>query len=47
VASENGHAEAVWALLDAGAAVNQATVSGDGGKRAFACVMLKSVRGVG
>ena len=30
VVSENGHVEAVRALLDAGAAVNQAEVSGYG-----------------
>ena len=35
VASVNGHVEAVRALLDAGAAVNQASVSADGGGRGW------------
>ena len=43
VASKNGHVEAVRALLDAGAAVNQASVSGYG--RAEERGMVVCVRG--
>ncbi len=41
VASQNGHVDAVRALLDAGAAVNQAAVSGYGRaeeRGVFVCV---------
>ncbi len=40
-ASVNGHVEAIRALLDAGAAVNQTDVSGDGGA---GCVCVCEVR---
>jgi hypothetical protein len=40
LASQNGHVEAVRALLDAGAAVNQGEVSGDGGEWPLACAIL-------
>jgi ankyrin repeat protein len=40
VASENGHVEAMQTLLAAGAAVNQAAVSGDGGTRVCCVTVL-------
>ncbi len=45
-ASQNGHVEAVRTLLDAGAAVNQDDVSGDGGTRACCVVWLRAARAV-
>ncbi len=54
VASWRGRGEAVRALLGAGAAVNQADVSGDGGARflcvcvsVFVCECWRSGTGVG
>ncbi len=48
-ASQNGHVEAVRALLDGGAAVNQADVSGygRGEERGTVCVCGVSVGGGG
>ncbi len=44
MASERGHVKAVRALVDAGAAVNQVTVSADDGVMGmFACVRCECI----